>query len=360
MSDQQIILALAAAGGLLLLTLLLVIGYLLGSRSRRHQPAPIDKGQLTPIDLSALAALPGVDALAPAFNTLSAQLGEVREKVQLLQTSAAVEEERRRQEASVWETIRNVDRTLSTFQTEERQRWGPEDSAFTSLQRLTAVMLGSARVGATGERLVQDALRGLPPQWLLSNHRVAGKPVEFAVKLPDGHILPIDSKVAAQDELDRLGQTADPDERKRLEKAIQSAVLSRVSEVHQYIDDRAPGFGVAAISDGAYAVAGPVLSRAYTENRVLVVPYSLVLPFVLLVYEQHRQSPLRLDEARQARLLADIAQHLERAEQEINGRLGNAFTQLDNGRKEIARSLSDARRAVELLNQVAADADAPS
>ena len=210
MSDQQIILALAAAGGLLLLTLLLVIGYLLGSRSRRHQPAPIDKGQLTPIDLSALAALPGVDALAPAFNTLSAQLGEVREKVQLLQTSAAVEEERRRQEASVWETIRNVDRTLSTFQTEERQRWGPEDSAFTSLQRLTAVMLGSARVGATGERLVQDALRGLPPQWLLSNHRVAGKPVEFAVKLPDGHILPIDSKVAAQDELDRLGRPPTP------------------------------------------------------------------------------------------------------------------------------------------------------
>src|SRR5579862_2819376 len=131
MTDQQIILILAAVGGLLLLTLLLVLGYLLGSRSRRNSPTQIDKSQLTPLDLSALAAIPGVESLTPVFANLNAQLGEVRERVQLLQTTAAVEEERRRQEATVWETIRNVDRTLSTFQTEERQRWGSEDNAFT-------------------------------------------------------------------------------------------------------------------------------------------------------------------------------------------------------------------------------------
>jgi hypothetical protein len=351
MSDQQIILALAAAGGLLLLALLLVIGYLLGSRSRRGQPALIEKGQLTPIDLSALAALPGADALAPAFTTLSAQLGEVREKVQLLQTAAAVEDERRRQEAGVWETIRNVDRTLATFSTEERQRWGPEDSAFTSLQRLTAVMLGSARVGATGERLVQDALSKLPDTWRITNHKVGSKVVEFAVRLPDELILPIDSKVVAQEDLDQLAQATDPAKQRQLERTIQGEILKRIAEVEQYVDKRTPGFGIAAVSDAAYAVAGPILAQAYTASRVIVVSYSLLLPFVLLIVDQHKQRSVNLDAAEQARLLDDIKQRLTRLDAEINGRLSGALKQLTNSKDELEDHVFSTLRLLEQLRQ---------
>jgi hypothetical protein len=164
-------------------------------------------------------------------------------------------------------------------------------------------MLGSARAGATGERVVQDALRNLPDRWLITNHRVNHKPVEFAVRLPDEQILPIDSKVVAQDELDQLAQAADPAKRRQIEKSIQGALLSRVSEVQQYVDARTPGFGVAAVSDAAYTVAGPILAQAYAEHHVIVVPYSLVLPFVLLVVDQHKPGTANLDRAEQARLL---------------------------------------------------------
>ncbi|MGH7872759.1 MAG: dihydrodipicolinate synthase family protein, partial [Candidatus Binatia bacterium] len=63
-----------------------------------------------------------------------------------------------------------------------------EDQAFASMQQLTAKLLGSANAGATGERIVEDALKALPPQWLLTDHMVANKKVEFAVRLPDGLI----------------------------------------------------------------------------------------------------------------------------------------------------------------------------
>ncbi len=349
MTDQQIILALAAVGGLLLLALLLVVAYLLGSRGRRGQPVASDKGQLTPIDLSGLAALPGVEALAPVFNSLSAQLGEVRDKVQVLQTSAAVEEERRRQEASVWQSVRNVESTLAAFQTEERQRWGPADSAFTALQRLTAVMLGSARVGATGERLVQDALNKLPDTWRITNHKVGNKVVEFAVRLPDELILPIDSKVVAQEDLDLLAQTTDPARQRQLERTIQGEILKRIAEVEQYVDKRTPGFGIAAVSDAAYAVAGPILTQAYTTNRVIVVSYSLLLPFVLLVVDQHKQRSVNLDQLEQTRLLDDIKQRLTRVDAEINGRLSGALKQLSNSKDELEDHVFSALRLLEQL-----------
>lgn len=380
-NDQVLLIGLSIAVGVLMLALALAAGLLLG-RSRSRQVVQVAKGDLVPI-------APTTDMLSPVLQELRAELrgvlGTLVQKVLELQgrvtEESAAGQARRGTEDRAWESIQRVETALAglgqssstiqqtlqdqvanalreigairALQTEERQRWAEEDRAFGALQRLTAVMLGSKRAGETGERLVQEALGNLPQQWLIPNHRVNGKSVEFAVRLPDGHILPIDSKVVAREELAALDQ-AEPDRRRPLERSIQEKVAGKAAEVRQYLDERSVAFGIAAVPDAAYSVCGPILSRTYQEQHVLLVPYSLLLPFVLMVYEQHRHAGVDMDGERQARLLAAAQAHLERALHEINGRMGGALKQLRSGHEELAMELAEAARA---LGQIRARAE---
>lgn len=314
-TDQLLILVLGALVVVLALVAAYLTAYLAGSRrSRPAETSPLAAPQ-QPINLPS-----GAEALAPVFQTLQGQLSEVAGKLDQLRVSAAAEEARRPQ----------------------------VDQAYSSLQQLTAKLLGSANAGATGERIVEEALSVLPPQWLITDHRVANKPVEFAVRLPDGLILPIDSKVVAQSDLVAL-DGAQNGQREKLEARIRANVLQRAGEVRQYVDGRTPGFAVAAIPDAAYRLSAAVLPRAYQEFQVIIVPYSLLLPFTLTVFELHRRSAVDLDAANQAKLLAEAETHIKRALQELNGRIGRAFVELTNGRETLSQELGDASRALDLI-----------
>jgi DNA recombination protein RmuC len=314
MSTDQLFTLVIVLGALVVL-LALVAVYLAGSRRGRAAASPQPTAPQPPIALPS-----GAEALAPVFQTLQGQLSEVAGKLDQLRVSAAAEEARRPQ----------------------------VDQAYASLQQLTAKLLGSANAGATGERIVEEALSVLPPQWLITDHRVANKPVEFAVRLPDGLVLPIDSKVVAQSDLVAL-DGAQNGQREKLEARIRTDVLRRVGEVRQYVDGRTPGFAVAAIPDAAYRLSAAVLPRAYQEFQVIIVPYSLLLPFTLTVFELHRRSAVNLDAANQAKLLAEAETHLKRALQELNGRIGRAFVELTNGRDTLSQELGDASRALDLI-----------
>ncbi|MCL6567233.1 MAG: hypothetical protein K6U09_12535, partial [Acidobacteriia bacterium] len=69
-----------------------------------------------------------------------------------------------------------------------------------------AVMAGRERRGEAGEQIVATALRLLPASMVEQGYRVNGKTVEFALILPDGRRLPVDSKWTAGDLLQRLAE----------------------------------------------------------------------------------------------------------------------------------------------------------
>lgn len=358
-TDQIIIAGLAAA-------VLLLMGYLVGSRGRSRARGKTD---LMPLP-------PGAEALAPMFGDLRTQLDSVRGEVEQLRRSDVAEAARRGLEDQAWQSIQRVEQVLATLgqmpnlqqsfqeqisgavrdlaalkevQQAEQRRWTIEDEAFGRLQRISAVLLGSSTSGAAGERIVQEMLEALPAQWRVTNHTVDGRRVEFAVRLPDGLFLPIDSKVVAQAELDALDREKDAARRERLEDNVRTQVLKRVREVRQYVDERSVGFAIATVPDGVYRLCGTILPRAYQEHRALLVPYSLLGPFVLMVYEQHLRGGVDLDSARLGRLLSDAQEHLDRAAQELNGRLGNALVQVNNGRDALSRELAEAGHALALL-----------
>jgi DNA recombination protein RmuC len=348
-----------------IVVLLMAVAFLLGSRGRGPSRT---KPELPPIALPA-----SLEALRPTLEGLQAQVEAVRQSVGDLQRTAAKQEGRLGQEDQAWHAIQQVQSSLTALgqlpqlqQSLQEQVAGAlrdleaiksrqprDEAAYGMLQRLSAVLLGSATAGAAGERVVSELLGELPPEWLVNDYKVANKPVEFAIQLPDGLILPIDSKVVAKSELQALDAAQDAAQREPLERVIRSTVLEHAKAVRQYLDGRSPGFGIITVPDGAYRLCGSVRVDAYQKHRALLVPYSLLAPFVLMVYEQHRRGGVDLESARVAHLLADAETHLERAAQVLNGHLGDAFTRLSNGRDSLSRELGEAASALSLLRQAA-------
>jgi DNA recombination protein RmuC len=67
-----------------------------------------------------------------------------------------------------------------------------------SLRRVESIIAGSHGRGKAGERIVEELLAALPPDWQVRNHRVGTRVVEFAIRLPGGRLLPVDSKLPAE------------------------------------------------------------------------------------------------------------------------------------------------------------------
>ncbi len=69
----------------------------------------------------------------------------------------------------------------------------------------------------------------LPTEWKVQNFRVANKPVEFALRLPNNLILPIDSKWTATPLLEQFSNSTDPDEQKKLREQIEGIFTGKIT-----------------------------------------------------------------------------------------------------------------------------------
>jgi len=85
-------------------------------------------------------------------------------------------------------------RALAEVKAAEAARASQLERAGESLRRLEAVVAGSSTRGAAGERILERALSQLPPDLLERNVAFGGRVVEYALRLPGGRLLPIDSK----------------------------------------------------------------------------------------------------------------------------------------------------------------------
>lgn len=171
---------------------------------------------------------------------------------------------------------------LMRARAEERMR--SEEAGWNAIRRLEAVLAGGSGRGSAGENLVGEVLSDLPPGMLVSDFRVNGRVVEFALVLPDGLRLPVDSKWTGWRELDALDSEADPSTRARLCREIERQVSIRAREVAGYLDPATTTpFAVACIPDAVYAVCRKAHADAFTRGVVLV-PYSTALPVLLSLF----------------------------------------------------------------------------
>jgi DNA recombination protein RmuC len=305
--------------------------------------------------LAVLRRPPGVSSLQSVAEALAslqtelAQMSRVQETLRL--------EMHRGREASLRELaeaaqgirgeIGQAQRALAEVKALEQGRARQMDVAADSLRRLEAVMAGSGTRGAAGENLLLRALAQLPPDLLELNVAFGAKVVEYALRLPGGRYLPIDSKWTSVVPLARLADEDDPHERRRLGDQIARDVRARVREMSRYLDpERTHALALLALPDAVYLAVPEVHAEGYRDG-VLLVPYSLALPYVLALYRLIVRFGPGPDGEDVAARLAVLDEALRKADEEVEGRLSRGLVLVENARDALRAHLGGARRAAE-------------
>jgi hypothetical protein len=218
----------------------------------------------------------------------------------------------------------------------EQPLWG-------ALRRLEAVLVGGGARGQAGENLLEEALSHLPPGMLARDFAVGGRRVEFALLLPDGRRLPVDSKWTAVRELEALEGEADPEARRRLCRRIEDEVGRRAREVEGYLEPSlTTPFAVACVPDAAFAVCRRAHGEAFGHGVVLV-PYSTALPVLLSLYAL----AVRHGDAGDVQAcLAELDSVLRAMEQTLEHKVARATTMLQNAADDWRTHVGRARGAV--------------
>ncbi len=234
-------------------------------------------------------------------------------------------------------------RALEELAVREQERRARQAEESEVVRRLSTVLAGGASKGRAGENVLREHLAELPPGMLLTDMRVNGKVVEFGLVLPDGRMLPVDSKWSALAELEALEAAEDPSEREARARDVEKVVAARAKEVAQYLDPAltAP-VAVAAIPDAAYAVLRRAHADAFAKG-VVIVPYSTALPVLLFLFSLvHRYG----DAGDVRGCLSEVAALLGEMELIVENKFARAATMIANGADEFRSHLGKARGSV--------------
>jgi DNA recombination protein RmuC len=240
---------------------------------------------------------------------------------------------------AIREELSRAKTDLTEIQAYARARRQLEDRTAESIRRLEAVIAGTHSKGAAGENLLEVTFSRLPAEWQVRDFRVGNRTVEFGLRLPNGLILPIDSKWPATHLLEAFFSTEDADQKLRLKAQIQATVVSKAREVRKYAD---PGlttsYGIAAVPDAVYDLCWGAQVEAMRQNVVLI-SYSMLVPYLLLVFQTVLNTSRDVDLERLNAHLARALESTQLAQEELEGRYARALTMLSNARDEVTRHL---------------------
>src|SRR5215469_9323791 len=202
---------------------------------------------------------------ALVWNLVRRTEGQSRDVAELkarLQTEGQSQES---QAAEIRERLSQAQSAMEGLRSALSARQPIEEEARASLRRLESIIAGSSSRGAAGERILEEALRHLPPEMLQRNVWVGGKVVELALRLPGGKLLPMDSKWVSSLALEQLAEPGlDTTRRANLMAQVEREVERRVREVSQYIDPATTTpFALAVIPDAAYDVCRSAIVSAH-------------------------------------------------------------------------------------------------
>jgi len=278
--------------------------------------------------------------MAAALQTgLQALTGEQGKAAAAIQSAA-------QQVAAVSSAAAQLRTEVAALSAEERARGAGAEESREMLRRLERVIAGSASRGQAGESLLGEVLRALPAPWREYDVRIGNLPVEFAIPLPGGKILPIDSKWPAADKVEELGRATDPKARAALVVQIEREVERKVDEVAKYLDpERTLMIGIAAVPDAVYDTCVKAHATAFARG-VMIVGYSMALPYVLSLLALLERFGSKLDTGRTQTALSDLDRLLREMEESLNGAAARGFKMLENALDAQRRAVADCRRAV--------------
>ncbi|WP_456337061.1 hypothetical protein, partial [Fervidibacter sacchari] len=132
---------------------------------------------------------------------------------------------------------------------------------------------------------------------------------------------------------------------------LKSEVQRKAQEVaSRYLtDNRVLGFGIAAVPDSVYDLCRDAVKAAAQSHRIVVVPYSLLLPFVLSLYLMAQRLGIsRLGETEQ--VLGTAITTLEQAKRALEN-MTREINTVNNQRQSALNQVSDTINQLRRLTQ---------
>jgi len=130
---------------------------------------------------------------------------------------------------------------------------------------------------------------------------------------------------------------------------------TKIRDMTKYLDpERTMSLALLAVPDAVYVAAPEAHGEGYREG-VLVVPYSLALPYVLALYRLSVRFGCAVDTDQLASRLRQLEEILHRSADEVESRLSRGLVQVENARDALRDNLLEARRTTERLLRTAAD-----
>ena len=331
---------------LLVATLLCLLGLLV------RRPAAASPSDVV------LAALSDLGALKSHVETVSNQQSALNQSLSMVQTAVqGVETKVLESSAGVRDAIgkdlSDARVAMERLKADAEERRRMEEDVQASARRIETVLLGSRTRGAAGENILQDAFRQFPAEMIDMNFRVNGKVVEFALVLANGKRLPIDSKWPSPELLDRLSDgLQEPGKETTLVQEIERVLRLKVREVKQYIDPAATlGFAVAAVPDPVFNACRRAHLEAYREG-VILMPYSMTIPYVLALFRLHLQYAKSIDLENLEGYLQQIDDNVASLDRLLENSIARGSTMIQNAFTDAKRNLGQMRGALAAMRAV--------
>ena len=305
-----------------------------------------------------LAALSDLGALKSHVETVSNQQSALNQSLSMVQTAVqGVETKVLESSAGVRDAIgkdlSDARVAMERLKADAEERRRMEEDVQASARRIETVLLGSRTRGAAGENILQDAFRQFPAEMIDMNFRVNGKVVEYALVLANGKRLPIDSKWPSPELLDRLSDgLQEPGKETALVQEIERVLRLKVREVKQYIDPAATlGFAVAAVPDPVFNACRRAHLEAYREG-VILMPYSMTIPYVLALFRLHLQYAKSIDLENLEGYLQQIDDNVASLDRLLENSIARGSTMIQNAFTDAKRNLGQMRGALAAMRAV--------
>lgn len=305
--------------------------------------------------LQSLGALhSNVAVLAERMGSAAERIGAIEQQQAALRTGIARTGETASNLQLAADAIRNdlvqARAGLAEIRENAYARQDLERQAAESLRRLEQVIAGTSARGAAGENLVDLVFARLPAEWQLRDFRIGNRVVEFALRVPNGLVLPIDSKWPAPQLLELFHATDDGAERLRLKALIETAALDRAREVTKYLDPELTlNFGIAVVPDAVFDLCAAVQTECFRLNVVLV-GQSMFVPYLLLVFQTVLRTSRDIDLEKLAAYVQSAEQGLLAVQEEIEGRLSRGIVMLANSRDALRVQSAQVTSSIAAIN----------
>jgi len=272
---------------------------------------------------------------------IKAQLGELSRQINVVQDVKTKIELSSDQQKDLQKHVEDTKTILNRFSADYQARLEEEKSMRNAIKSIEGLLVGSRSKGQAGENIVAEALSVFPQDMIERNFRVNNNPVEFALRLPNSKVLPIDSKFGRTDLIEELQKVEDNDRREEIINELSRAVASKVKEATKYIDPSiTENHCIAAVPDPVFSASSSIYYDAY-RNGVILMSYSMTVPYLLTYLRLREQYSQNIDLENLASCLTYASKIIEELNEMLEGYMADALKRITKSYEEIKRHVSN-------------------